>query len=126
MLTTNKVLLRLCLVRVISHGILVGLSDLYQNLLELRKIVAEAQPMPYLADVPLPADMAEFLGPSDAPLLKKRRAFGSHVKKAEAKQQPKMTADVKGVDREQKGKTEDLGVSVKRVHGSSFSPKLIF
>ncbi|XP_013871943.1 nucleolus and neural progenitor protein [Austrofundulus limnaeus] len=98
----------------ISHGILVGLAHLYQNLLELLKIVAEAQPMPYLTDVSLPADMAEFLGPSDAPLLKERRAFGSRVQKPETKQQLKKTADVKDLNQEKQGKTEDLGVSVKR------------
>lgn len=114
MLTTNEVLLHLCLNRVVSHGILVGLADLYQNLLKLLKIVAEAQPMPYLADVSLPADMAEFLGPSDAKLLTKRRLFGSRVKKPEMKQQPQKTADVKGMNQEGKVETEDLGVSVKR------------
>ncbi|XP_017276115.1 nucleolus and neural progenitor protein [Kryptolebias marmoratus] len=100
---------------VIFRGILVGLGNLYQNLLELLKDVAQARPMPYLTDVSLPADMAEFLGPSDASLLKKQRALGSHAKNLQVKQQPRKEVSVKDANRDQMGKLkEDLGVSVVR------------
>uniref|UniRef100_A0A3Q0SCM9 Nucleolus and neural progenitor protein n=1 Tax=Amphilophus citrinellus TaxID=61819 RepID=A0A3Q0SCM9_AMPCI len=43
-------------------------------LLELLKDVAHAQPMPFLTDFSLPADIAQLLGPSDAYLLSKHPA----------------------------------------------------
>uniref|UniRef100_A0A3B3VX26 Nucleolus and neural progenitor protein n=1 Tax=Poecilia latipinna TaxID=48699 RepID=A0A3B3VX26_9TELE len=55
---------------VFFRGLLVSLCNLYQWLLELLKAVAQAKPMPFLTDTVLPADMAEFLGPSDALVLK--------------------------------------------------------
>uniref|UniRef100_A0A3Q2P281 Nucleolus and neural progenitor protein n=1 Tax=Fundulus heteroclitus TaxID=8078 RepID=A0A3Q2P281_FUNHE len=65
---------------VIFRGLLVSLSKLYQWLLKLLEDVAQAQPMPYLTDVVLPAGMAEFLGPADALVLKSHPAFHARLK----------------------------------------------
>ncbi|XP_078117683.1 nucleolus and neural progenitor protein isoform X1 [Sander vitreus] len=103
---------------VIVRGILVSLSTLYQQLLELLREVANAQPMPFLTDFSLPADMAQFLAPSDARLLTKKPARGPLAKGHKYKQQRKKTSSVKvknqGATREVK---EDLGVAVERVIG---------
>ncbi|KAJ4933566.1 hypothetical protein JOQ06_030392 [Pogonophryne albipinna] len=67
---------------VISRGILVSLSSLYQQLLELLRPVADAQPMPFLTDFPLPADMLQFLGPSDGAVRKVKEDVGVTVERA--------------------------------------------
>lgn len=54
---------------VFFRGILACLAPLYEQILKLWKDVSEAQRMPYLRDFSLPTDIAEFLGPSDSPLL---------------------------------------------------------
>uniref|UniRef100_A0A3Q4H885 Nucleolus and neural progenitor protein n=1 Tax=Neolamprologus brichardi TaxID=32507 RepID=A0A3Q4H885_NEOBR len=59
---------------VIFRGVLLALSGLYRQLLELLRDVARVQPMPFLTDFSLPADLAQFLGPSDALLLTKPAA----------------------------------------------------
>ncbi|XP_034742010.1 nucleolus and neural progenitor protein isoform X2 [Etheostoma cragini] len=103
---------------VIVRGILVSLSTLYQQLLELLTQVASAQPMPFLTDFSLPANMAQFLAPSDAHLLTKKPPRGALAKGPRHKQQSKKKSSVKGKDqgasREVK---EDLGVAVERVTG---------
>ncbi|KAL3056621.1 hypothetical protein OYC64_019159 [Pagothenia borchgrevinki] len=100
---------------VISRGILVSLSSLYQQLLELLRQVADAQPMPFLTDFPLPADMLQFLGPSDALLLTKKLAKAKEIKKKKKEQQKKDKSSVKvknqGAARKVK---EDVGVTVER------------
>ncbi|XP_031714103.1 nucleolus and neural progenitor protein [Anarrhichthys ocellatus] len=93
---------------VISRGILVSLSTLYQQLLELLREVANAQPMPFLKDFSLPADMAQFLGPSDAFLLTKKPAHGQ-------KQQRRKESSAKVKNQGEKRKVkEDMGVSIER------------
>ncbi|XP_049895864.1 nucleolus and neural progenitor protein, partial [Epinephelus moara] len=72
---------------VIARAILVSLSTLYQQLLELLREVANAHPMPFLTDFSLPADMAQFLSPSDAYILPKKTAHGPHAKDHKEKQQ---------------------------------------
>ncbi|XP_028447509.1 nucleolus and neural progenitor protein [Perca flavescens] len=101
---------------VIARGILVSLSTLYQQLLELLREVTNAQPMPFLTDFSLPADMAQFLSPSDARLLTKKPARGPLARGHRYKQQGKKKSSVEvknqGETREVK---EDLGVAVERV-----------
>lgn len=98
----------LCSIRVIFRGILVGLASLYQQLLELLKDVGLAQPMPFLTDFSLPADIDQFLGPSDAYLLSKHPA---HRKGRQEKKQTLKKVPVKAQKRKMK---EDLGTAVKR------------
>lgn len=113
--STNLNLLSLCSIRVIVRGILVHLSALYQPLLELRREVAKAQPMPFLTDFSLPAVMAQFLGPSDALLLPKKPACVPQAKDSKEGQHEKKKSSVKA---ENRGKTrkvkEDLGVAIER------------
>ncbi|XP_010780867.1 nucleolus and neural progenitor protein [Notothenia coriiceps] len=96
---------------VISRGILVSLSPLYQQLLELLRPVADAQPMPFLTDFPLPADMLQFLGPSDALLLTKKLAKAKEIKKKRKKKEQQKKDKKPGVARKVK---EDVGVTVER------------
>lgn len=106
--TADLYLPALCFTRVISRGILVSLSSLYQQLLELLRPVADAQPMPFLTDFTLPADMLQFLGPSDASLLTKL-AKAKEIKKKKNEQQKKDKNQ--GAARKVK---EDVGVTVER------------
>uniref|UniRef100_A0A8C6PWG4 Nucleolus and neural progenitor protein n=1 Tax=Nothobranchius furzeri TaxID=105023 RepID=A0A8C6PWG4_NOTFU len=100
---------------VIFRGILVGLAKLYPNVLELLRDVSQAQPMPYLTGISLPATIAEILSPSDKLLLKTHCAFHSHVKDQKIKQQSKKNVPDKERTQGKKRKiTEDLGVLVKR------------
>ncbi|XP_059198941.1 nucleolus and neural progenitor protein [Centropristis striata] len=98
---------------VIARGVLVSLSALYQQLLELLREVANAQPMPFLTDFSLPADMAQFLGPPHAILVsKKPKAHSAHAKE---QQQERRKKSVKVKNRgEMKKVKEDLGVAVER------------
>uniref|UniRef100_A0A669CAY7 Nucleolus and neural progenitor protein n=1 Tax=Oreochromis niloticus TaxID=8128 RepID=A0A669CAY7_ORENI len=75
---------------VIFRGVLLALSGLYRQLLELLGDVARAQPMPFLTDFSLPADLAQFLGSSDALLLTKHPAHSRarQEKKQAAKKLP--------------------------------------
>ncbi|XP_041806706.1 nucleolus and neural progenitor protein [Chelmon rostratus] len=99
---------------VICRGVLVSLSTLYQHLLELLREVANAQSMPFLTDFSLPADMTQFLGPSDAFLLTKQSAHFPHAKDHKEKQQRrKRSVKVKNQGQRRKLK-EDLGVAIER------------
>ncbi|KAM8854633.1 nucleolus and neural progenitor protein-like [Spinachia spinachia] len=101
---------------VVFRGILVSLSALYQLLLQLLGEVADAHPMPFLGDFSLPADMAQFLGPSDARLLRmKKKAHGRPAKHLKEQQQrrEKPSATV-SQPREKRNVKEDLGVSIER------------
>ncbi|XP_049584174.1 nucleolus and neural progenitor protein [Syngnathus scovelli] len=98
---------------VIFRGILTCLSTLYQYLLELRAEVALARPMPFLTDFNLPANMADFLGPSDAALLLTKPKSGPHVTTHKPKVE-RRKAPV-GVQKRTRRVREDLGVSVRRV-----------
>lgn len=72
--------------------------------------------MPFLTDFSLPADMAQFLGPSDALLLIKQPKQDSHAKTHKEKQQQKKkksSIKVKNQGWTRKVK-EDLGVAVER------------
>ncbi|XP_040913290.1 nucleolus and neural progenitor protein [Toxotes jaculatrix] len=112
---------------VIFRGVLVSLSTLYQQLLEFLREVAHAQPMPFLTDFSLPADMAQFLGPSVAFLLIKQSKHDSHSKNHKEKQQKKNKFLAKGKKQRQTGKVkEDLGVAVERdiVHDTDMKPFL--
>lgn len=98
----------------ICRGVLVSLSTLYQHLLELLREVANAQSMPFLTDFSLPADMTQFLGPSDAFLLTKQSAHFPHAKDHKEKQQRrKRSVKVKNQGQRRKLK-EDLGVAIER------------
>ncbi|XP_040005411.1 nucleolus and neural progenitor protein isoform X2 [Xiphias gladius] len=113
---------------VIFRGILVSLSTLYQQLLKFLREVAHAHPMPFLTDFSLPADMAQFLGPSDALLLIKQPKQDSHAKIHKEKQQQKKkksSIKVKNQGWTRKVK-EDLGVAVERgiVHDTDMKPFL--
>ncbi|CAG5865410.1 unnamed protein product [Menidia menidia] len=100
---------------VILRGVLVSLSALYLQLLELLGEVALSQPMPYLTDVSLPADMTQFLGPSYASILKRHPAYSSSAKHLKIKGHRGKMASVKPIHKKQRGKAkEDLGVSVER------------
>ncbi|XP_007562754.1 nucleolus and neural progenitor protein [Poecilia formosa] len=101
---------------VFFRGLLVSLCNLYQWLLELLKAVAQAKPMPFLTDTVLPADMAEFLGPSDALVLKKHPAFHACPK---TKCQTTKKAKVKN-NKQQMAFKEDLGKAVERKTGVGF------
>ncbi len=105
----------MCSIRVVFRGILVSLSSHYQKLLTLLREVSKAQQMPFLTDVPLPADMTAFLGPSGALLLTKQSANIPHAKNHKEKQQrgKKSSVKVKNKERTRKVK-EDLGVAVER------------
>ncbi|XP_051815405.1 nucleolus and neural progenitor protein [Acanthochromis polyacanthus] len=84
--------------RVIFRGLLVSLSTLYQRLLAFLKDVAIAQPMPFLTDFSLPADMVPPKG-----LQEKQQ------------QQQQKNSSVKVGNREQTRKNkDDLGVAVER------------
>uniref|UniRef100_A0A672HAI5 Nucleolus and neural progenitor protein-like N-terminal domain-containing protein n=1 Tax=Salarias fasciatus TaxID=181472 RepID=A0A672HAI5_SALFA len=86
---------------VIFRVLLVSLSSLYERLLDLLGDVAAAQPMPFLREFSLPADMAHFLGPSSAFLLtQKSRAKEMKIKKSSIEVKAK--------------KTEDFGVAIQR------------
>ncbi|XP_069010834.1 nucleolus and neural progenitor protein [Embiotoca jacksoni] len=101
---------------VIFRGMLVSLSLLYRRLLELLRDVSHAQPMPFLTDFSLPADMAQFLGPSDALLLTKHSTHDLQAK--EQKQQKRKKSSVKVKNQKQAREIkEDLGVAVERVFG---------
>ncbi|MEQ2158296.1 hypothetical protein GOODEAATRI_010712, partial [Goodea atripinnis] len=96
-------------------GLLVSLTNLYQQLLKLLEAVAQAQPMPYLTDMVLPADMTEFLGPSDAFMLKKHPAFHAYLKDQKAEPQTWKKASAKFTNKKRMIIVkEDLGVSVER------------
>lgn len=100
----------------IFRGILVSLSTLYQQLLELLREVANAKPMPFLTDFSLPADIAQFLGPSDPVLLTKEPAhdhLAKDHKEEEQQQQRRKKSSVKVKNQMRKMK-EDLGVAVER------------
>ncbi|XP_029315052.1 nucleolus and neural progenitor protein isoform X2 [Cottoperca gobio] len=98
---------------VVARGILVSLSTLYQQLLGLLGQVAEAQPMPFLTDFSLPADVAQFLGPSDALSLTKKPA---HVKESKEQQQSEESSvKVKNRGGTTRKVKEDMGVTVERV-----------
>ncbi|MED6259962.1 hypothetical protein ATANTOWER_021793 [Ataeniobius toweri] len=100
---------------VFFRGLLVSLTNLYQQLLKLLEAVAQAQPMPYLTDMVLPADMAEFLGPSDAFMLKKHPAFHAYLKDQKAEPQTWKKASAKFTNKKRMiSVKEDLGVSVER------------
>lgn len=98
---------------VIFRGILVGLSALYPKLLKLLREVADTQPMPFLKDFSLPADMTQFLGPSVASLLTKKSAHVPHAKEHKEKRRKKSSAEVKNQAQTRKVK-EDLGVAIER------------
>lgn len=102
----------LCLIRVMFRGILVCMSTLYQRLLEFLREVALAQPMPFLTDFSLPADLVQFLCPSDALLLSKHPMHGSHAKGQKRKGQKIKKPFVKV--KTQRQVKEDLGVTVER------------
>ncbi|XP_077393827.1 nucleolus and neural progenitor protein isoform X2 [Festucalex cinctus] len=98
---------------IIFRGILTCLSALYLHLLELRAEVTLARPMPYLTDFKLPADMADFLGPSHAALLDAEATpdvcVAAHEAGKERQKPPVM------VNRQLMRKVkEDLGVAVRR------------
>ncbi|KAM6978798.1 nucleolus and neural progenitor protein [Tautogolabrus adspersus] len=95
---------------VMFRGVLCCLSALYQQLLELLKEVAKAQPMPFLTDFSLPVDVALFLGSSDAFLLTKRSAHDAKVKN-QKKKMPSVLVKNQGQTKKAK---EDLGVAVER------------
>nr|XP_046260409.1 nucleolus and neural progenitor protein isoform X2 [Scatophagus argus] len=102
---------------VICRGVLVSLSTLYQQLLQLLREVANAKPMPFLRDFSLPGDMTEFLCPSDAHLLSKQSAHIPHDKHYKEKQlrrkKTPVSLQVKKQGQKRKVK-EDLGVAVQR------------
>lgn len=92
---------------------LLALSGLYRQLLELLRDVARVQPMPFLTDFSLPADLAQFLGPSDALLLTKPAAHSiARQKKKQAAK--KLTAEAKKTCAQKRKLKEDLGVAVIR------------
>ncbi|KAL6100587.1 nepro [Pungitius sinensis] len=103
---------------VVFRGILVSLSALYQQLLQLLGEVADAHPMPFLRDFSLPADMGQFLGPSDARLLLRKRAHGRHAKNLQDQQQQQQLRKEPPVKvnnrREKRNVREDLGVAIER------------
>ncbi|XP_019945203.2 nucleolus and neural progenitor protein [Paralichthys olivaceus] len=114
---------------VIFRGVLVSLSTLYQQLLEFLREVAQAQPMPFLTDFSLPADVAQLLSPSHASLLIKRPKHGAQAKdhKVTQKKKKKKRSSVQVSNRGQKGKVkEDLGVAIQRglVHDTDMKPFL--
>ncbi|KAM4731294.1 nucleolus and neural progenitor protein-like [Anableps anableps] len=106
---------------VFFRGLLVSLSNLYQWLLKLLEAVAQAKPMPFLTDMVLPADMMEFLGPSDALVLKKHPAFHAHLKDHKAELQTRKKASAKVTNKKRmRNFQEDLGVAVERERAVRF------
>ncbi|XP_063743478.1 nucleolus and neural progenitor protein isoform X2 [Eleginops maclovinus] len=102
---------------VISRGILVSLTTLYKQLLDLLRHIANAQPMPYLTEFSLPADMVQFLGPSDALLLTKELAKATESKKKK-EQLKRETSSIKVKNKGVAWKVkEDVGVTVERAIG---------
>ncbi|XP_026231489.1 nucleolus and neural progenitor protein [Anabas testudineus] len=101
---------------VIFRAFLVSLSTLYQQLLELLREVACAKPMPFLTDFSLPADLTQFLHPSDALLLIEQPKRISSTKGLEArKQQQQKKSSVKEKNLGQSWKIkEDLGIAIER------------
>ncbi|XP_029967934.1 nucleolus and neural progenitor protein [Salarias fasciatus] len=98
---------------VIFRVLLVSLSSLYERLLDLLGDVAAAQPMPFLREFSLPADMAHFLGPSSAFLLtQKSRAKEMKIKKSSIEVKAK--------------KTEDFGVAIQREIANDVAMKPFF
>ncbi|CAN9497931.1 unnamed protein product [Ophioblennius macclurei] len=86
---------------VIFKSVLISLSTLYERLLDFLGDVADAQPMPFLTEYSLPADMTVFLGPSSSSLLNlHRRAKETKMKKS--------SVEVKAE------KMEDFGVAIER------------
>lgn len=108
--------LPLCSPRVIFRGLLLGLSTLYQQILLLLREVANSRPMPFLTDFSLPADMTQFLGPSETSLLKK---LAGHIplardsKEEQGKRRETSSIKVKK-QRQTRGLKEDLGVALER------------
>ncbi|KAM3862373.1 uncharacterized protein tex30 [Diretmus argenteus] len=115
----------LCRLWVFFRGILDNLALLYRWLLEFLREVSQAKPMPFLTEFPLPADMAQFLGPSDTFLLTKTPSRDPVAKNHQEKQQKKKAA-VKFTNKTRKEK-EDLGVAVHRgaFHCPVFCMKLV-
>ncbi|XP_071351050.1 nucleolus and neural progenitor protein [Trachinotus anak] len=113
---------------VMFRGVLVSLSSLYWQLLEFLREVAHAQPMPFLTDFSLPADMAQFLCTSGAFLPTKQPKPDSHAKHYKEKQrQKKKTSSVKVKSQGRRGNVkEDLGIAVERgrVHDTDLKPFL--
>lgn len=108
--------LPLCSPRVIFRGILLGLSTLYQRLLVLLREVANSRPMPFLTDFSLPADMTQFLGPSEASLLKK---LARHIPQAkDSREEQGKRREASSVKVKKQGQTrkikEDFGVPLER------------
>ncbi|XP_038131383.1 nucleolus and neural progenitor protein [Cyprinodon tularosa] len=109
------------------RGLLASLSNLYQRLLKLLGLVAQAQPMPYLTDTALPADMADFLDPADAVMLRKLSAFNAHLEERKAKLKTRKKASTKVKNKKQsKNVKEDLGVPVERGVGFDAVKQLSF
>lgn len=100
----------------IFRAFLVSLSTLYQQLLQLLREVACAKPMPFLTDFSLPADLTQFLHPSDALLLIEQPKRISSTKGLEArKQQQQKKSSVKEKNLGQSWKIkEDLGIAIER------------
>lgn len=99
----------------IFRAVLVSLSTLYCQLLELLSEVARAQPMPFLKDVTLPADMTQFLHFSDAFVVIKQAKCDSPAKSLNKGKQHRKTSSVKVKNQGQLWKAEeDLGVAVER------------
>ena len=71
--------------------------------------------MPFLTDFTLPADVAQFLGPTDALLLFKQPKHDSHAQGLKEKQQRKKKFSVKVKNQGWTGRVkEDLGVAFER------------
>ncbi|KAM9342173.1 nucleolus and neural progenitor protein [Pholidichthys leucotaenia] len=109
---------------VIFRGLLVSLSRLYRHLLELLREVAHVQPMPFLADFSLPADMAEFLGPFHSLSLIKHLANISSAKDQKGKKE-KTSLNVNYWVKARKIK-EDLGVAIERGVDAEVKPFFTF
>lgn len=103
---------------------LLALSGLYRQLLELLRDVARVQPMPFLTDFSLPADLAQFLGPSDALLLTKPAAH-SRARQEKKQAAKKVPAEAKKTCTQKRKLKEDLGVAVIRgsLHSCAVFPK---
>uniref|UniRef100_A0A669E358 Nucleolus and neural progenitor protein n=1 Tax=Oreochromis niloticus TaxID=8128 RepID=A0A669E358_ORENI len=110
---------------VIFRGVLLALSGLYRQLLELLGDVARAQPMPFLTDFSLPADLAQFLGSSDALLLTKHPAH-SRARQEKKQAAKKLPAEAKKTCTQKRKLKEDLGVAVKRGVGLGADRKSFF
>ncbi|XP_061774455.1 nucleolus and neural progenitor protein isoform X2 [Nerophis ophidion] len=97
---------------VIFRGILASLCSLYRQLYDLRGKVSDAKPMPFLTDYCLPADVVDFLGPSDASLLPAKHKIQVKAQKGKVeKQKPPIKTNNLGPTRKIR---EDLGVAVQR------------